>query len=295
MINFFSKLYLLTYYMNIICKTKKIHIWQGGNLLIDFMYKPIVLSLFKLFKYINKDAIIEYKLNCNDFDYINSEELLIWVGNVNIPDFNILKKRNIYTIYYHTEPQLYNINSDEIWLYSIHLYNIHKEHFPNLNFKYVPILPQDTTSYNTFKEDNNIKLVFFGNMCCRIDKYNILQKHDKYHDLIVIYDLWTDELYNNFIMNNSNIFLNVTKSGLFPVLPSVRINKLLSHKCIIISEHTDPVDEEIYKDIIIFCNIEEIMNEFYKLKNKSKEELNIMSENIYNNFNKKFSIDDITF
>ena len=58
----------------------------------------------------------------------------------------------------------------------------------------------------------------------------------------------------------------------------------MSHKCIVISEYTSEIDDELYKDIVIFCKVEDIMNEFYKLKNMNIEDLNKMSEDIYNKF-----------
>jgi len=99
--------------------------------------------------------------------------------------------------------------------------------------------------------------------------------------------LWSDIDFNNYISNRPNIYLNLTKNNT-DVLPSVRINKLLSHKCIIISEHTNVIDEEYYNGIIYFCNINEIENVYRKLINKTNIELQQKANKIYEKFYNKF-------
>jgi hypothetical protein len=108
-----------------------------------------------------------------------------------------------------------------------------------------------------------------------------------------IYNLWNDNDYNNFISSKPNIFLNLTKHIIpniveYNVLPTVRINKLLSHKAIIISEHTNPIDEAYYKDMVYFCNLEEIEDVYQELINKTNIELEQISNNIYEKFYDKF-------
>ena len=69
--------------------------------------------------------------------------------------------------------------------------------------------------------------------------------------------------------------------------------ELLSHKCIIISEHTNKIDEEFYKDIVYFCDINEI-GDFYKnLINKSPQELEIESNEKYKKFYNIFNSNNI--
>lgn len=69
-----------------------------------------------------------------------------------------------------------------------------------------------------------------------------------------------------------------------PILPSIRINKLLSHKCIIISEHTNSKEEKLYKDFVYLKKIDEI-GDFYKsFLTKSNTELEEIAENIHRKF-----------
>ena len=98
-----------------------------------------------------------------------------------------------------------------------------------------------------------------------------------------VYNLWNDTDFNNYITNRPNIFLNLTKDGTV-ALPTVRINKLLSHRCIIISEHTNNADEEYYKDMIYFCDLSSIGSVYEKLINKSNDELVEESNRIYEKF-----------
>ncbi len=87
-------------------------------------------------------------------------------------------------------------------------------------------------------------------------------------------------------------FINLTKNNSC-ILPSVRLNKLLSHKCIIISEYTNDIDQKYYKDIIYFCDINEIENIYKTLKNKSAIELEIESNNKFKKFNSIFNSKNI--
>jgi len=107
------------------------------------------------------------------------------------------------------------------------------------------------------------------------------------NNLEEVYNLWNDTDFNNYISSNPKIYLNLTKNNTY-ALPSVRINKLLSHKCIIISEHTNEIDEEYYKGIIYFCNIDEIENVYRRLVNKTNIELQQESNKIYEKFYNKF-------
>ena len=281
-------------------KSKKIHIWQseGNSHKLDFMYKPIINSLLEFIKN-NINIIVEYKYNNYDNEEIQPNDILLWVGCENIPDFSYFKDKNIYTIYYNTEPDYANFNSDEIWTYSKYLLNNYTKN-ENQIIRFFPIVCENTNHYipYNFKNNDNIKLIFMGNLNYRHEKKGILFNNPIIKDnLIEIYNVWNDGDYNNLISNSPNIFLNLTK-GNTVILPSVRINKLLSHKCIIISEHTNNIDEEFYKDIIYFCNINEIGNIYKILINKSAQELEIESnekyKKFYNMFNSKNIVNLIT-
>ena len=265
---YLNNIKLLENYNNI--KFKKIYLQQGErpDNALQFMYNPIILSITKILEYANPNIHIEYKIN-NDhnFDEIRPDDVLIWVGCDRIPDFNLLNKKGIYTIYYNTEPDTNAYTSNEIWTYSKYL-------FDNYNKK-------------------NMKLIFIGKLDYRPDKRDKLLNNILIKDnLEEVYNLWNDNDFNNYINNNVNIFLNLTKSGTI-ALPSVRINKLLSHKCIIISEHTNEIDEEYYKEIIYFCDINEVGNIYKKLNDNTNVDLQQMSDEIYEKFYNKFNYKNV--
>ncbi len=266
---------------------RKIHIWQAEwekSIKLEFMYKPIVSSVIELLKYSNYNIDIDFKVNNYNFDDIKENEILIWVGCISIPDFNHLRNKKIYTIYYDTEPDT-NIrySSDEIWTYSKYLFNNYKKQFEKQIIKFVPIILEEnipSVPYNILNE--NIKLSFIGHLDCRSEKINKISTN-----IEEINNLWNDEKYNEYIKSNSRIYLNLTKSYTY-VLPSVRINKLLSHKCIIISEHTNDIDEEYYKDMVYFCNIDDINKVYENLLKKSNIELQNEANEKYKKFYDKF-------
>ena len=277
-------------------KSKKIHIWhsKGHDDKLNFMYKPVIISLLEFMKEININIIVEYKNNYYNNDEIQPNDILLWVGCDKIPDFNYFKNKNIYTIYYNTEPELTNINSNEIWTYSKYLFNKYIPH-ENQIIRFFPIICEITNysvPYN-LKNDDKLKLIFMGNFIYRENKKNILINDPLIKEnLIEIYNIWNDNDYNKFISDKPNIFINLIKNDTI-ALSSVRLNKLLSHKCIIISEHTNEIDEEYYKDIIYFCDINDIKNIYKKLMDKTAEELQIEAETKYNKFYNIFNSKNI--
>ena len=274
-------------------KSKKIHIWHSMTNTLNFMYKPIILSLLE---FIKKNIHINVEYKYNNYGEIQPNDILIWVGCDPIPNFNYFKNKNIYTIYYNTEPNYTNPNSDEIWTYSKYLFNTYTKH--NNIIRFFPVWCETTTHYVPYHLKNNLKLIFMGNLNYRHEKKNILFKSPFIkNNLIEIYNIWNDHDYNKLICNSPHIFINLNKSNTI-ILPSVRINKLLSHKCIIISEHTNAVDEEFYKGIIYFCKLNEIEGIYKSLIHKSREELykesNDKYKKFYNIFNSKNVIQFIT-
>jgi hypothetical protein len=265
---------------------KKIHIWQpewNNNMKLEFMYKPVILSIIELLKFSNYNIDINYKVNYYNFDDIKENEILLWVGFINIPDFNHLRNKKIYTIYYNTEPDTNKYASDEIWTYSKYLFNNYEKQFDKQIIQFVPITLQENIPFAPYSIlNNNIKLSFIGNLEYRGDKASRISTN-----IEEINNLWTDEIYNEYINSSSKIYLNLTKSNT-NALPSVRINKLLSHKCIIISEHTNDIDEEYYKDMVYFCNLEDISKIYENLMKKSNIELQNEANEKYKKFYDKF-------
>jgi len=241
-----------------------------------------------------KDLKIEYipVKNAKDLNNIKEYDTLIWLGSY-VPDFSLLKRKNVYIIYYNTEPNINIHDTNEIWTYSKCLFKTYKKNTKNQKIKFLPIVMEKTGIQLNYLSNQEIKLVFMGSLNNRREKKDkLLSSSILKNDLIEVYNLWNDNDYNHFIENKSYIFLNLTKTGT-NALPSVRINKLLSHKCIIISEHTNEVDEVLYKDLLYFCNIEDIENVYSNLKMKSKDELQAIADTFYNTFRKRFCIQNI--
>lgn len=273
-------------------KSNVIHIWQGerNDGALQFMYKPVILSCVKYLEYDNNDIIIDYKINYYNFNEIKANEILIWIGCENIPNFDILKKRGIYCIYYNTEPNIDKFNTNEIWTYSKYLFNSYNKYENTQIIKFVPVICEENIPSVSYINliNNNIKLTFIGLLAYRADKKNILfQNSFIKNNLEEVYNLWNDSDFNNYISNKPSIYLNLTKKNTV-ALQSVRINKLLSHKCIIISEHTNDIDEEYYRDMIYFCNIDEIENVYRNLISKTNIELQYEADKIYEKFYNKF-------
>ena len=106
--------------------TKIIHIYYDhGNEIAEvlaFMYKPILISLIKIINELYPAIQIVLKVNPNDLNNIQEGDTLLWVGSIKIPDFDLLKKKHIYTIHYNSEPYVKYVNSNEIWTYSRYMY-----------------------------------------------------------------------------------------------------------------------------------------------------------------------------
>jgi hypothetical protein len=279
----------------------KIYIFQGEETSgtyagkVEFMYKPIVNSIIKLLNNTYPSIPIIFKINDFNFNELNENDVFIWIGDnkTDTVDYNDLRNRNIHSIYYNSEPDIRIVNSDEIWTYSKYLYNVYEKHGDQI-IKFIPVCDDDSKTFISYKNINpkDLKLYFMGSFNFRRDKYDIIMQNIFMKDKIVeIYNVWNEEDYINLIKqdNPPKIFLNLTKSGLINALPSVRINKLLSNKCIVISEHTNPIDEELYNGIVYFADIDKIADLFIELTNKTSDELEMESETRYQKFKEKFN------
>jgi hypothetical protein len=262
---------------------------------LTFMFKPVVDSITKLLNDTYPSVPIIHKINDYDFlNKLNENDVLIWMGhrgeeNVN---YNDLRNRNVYTISYNTEPFPTIVNSNEIWTYSKYLFNIYEKN-GNQTIKFLPIVCDDSTDFISYKNINpkDLKLYFLGIFHFRQEKYDTIMQNNFMKDkLIELDNIWNEEDYINLITekNRPKIFLNITKTNSV-VLPSVRINKLLSNKCIVISEHTNPIDEELYNGIVYFTDIDKIADLFIELTNKTSGELEMESETRYQKFKEIFN------
>jgi hypothetical protein len=268
----------------------KIHVWQEKHWVLPFMYEPVIFSLKKLLPSIYKERLIDFKIGGGNKDDLKEGNVLIWVGGDPI-NFQELQKKNIYIIHFNLEPYVIISGADEIWTYSRYILKEYKKVFTK-KIKFIPIILDDTVPIIKYSENNTqIKLTFIGNLSInnRIEKKKIINASDV--EINEVYNLWSHEDFNMFIINNIDIYLNITKDTT-KALPSVRINKLLSHKCIIISEHTNDLDEELYKDIVFFKDLNEIGDFFKYLSKKSTTELDIIADNSYQNFVKIFNAEN---
>ena len=274
--------------------TTKIHLWHGEkDGLFTFMYSPVILSIKEVIKTIYPHVEINYKSDYYEWEDIKPTDTLIWVGEIVKPDFNYFKDKNIYTVYYNTEPYIENVSSDEIWTYSRYMFNLHSQEYKQGNqiIRYIPILcEKNVPSAPYLFKDSPMNLVFMGGFHLRVDKKSILDEYPFIKDnLQEVYNLWNDRDFTTFVSSKPHIYLNVTKTNNV-VLPSFRLNKLLSHRCIIISNHTNPLDEVDYKDLIIFCDLREMESEYKKLLELSNEELHQKSNQIYKKFYSRFTL-----
>jgi hypothetical protein len=214
-------------------------------------------------------------------------DIVIWVG---VPfmeghhEIQQLKKRNIYTIHFNLEPHVEDFGSDETWTYSLYMYEQHK--CLQRIIKFIPIIYDETLPKTNYL--NKIKeLTFIGGITDgRVHKEKIINESDV--NIHCINHLWSDKDYNLFIINHASIYLSLTKCET-RTLASVRINKLLSHRCIIISEKTNDKDEELYKDMVFFRELNEIGPLFKSLIAMSPEELNNIAELAHQKFISKFN------
>jgi hypothetical protein len=265
-----------------------IYICQTDKSFFPFMFYPIINSLIKILPLIYNNKKIEFSLTNKNLKNVVKGDILIWVG-VNSPNFNEFRKNGVYTIHFNVEPYIENKGSDEIWTYSLYMYEMHKR--INKIIKFIPIIHDDTLpKINYFKNNNSMKLTFFGKLAYeRKGKGRMIQNS---HVIInEIYNLWSEKDFNSYIINNTDIFLNIIRIRT-KALPSVRINKLLSHKCIIISEHTNPQDEELYKDIVFFRNLNEIGSLYKSLIAMPISELEMIAEKAHQKFISIFNIDN---
>lgn len=277
-----------------------VHIWHGerNDNHIQFMYKPIVDNIVLLFNELNNIyPVKKINITINDYDLssINKYDIFIWIGNekIDMVPFKELTVLDVYTIYFNTEPG--NVSCpyfeiDEIWTYSINNILITKYPFKCKVKFFFLILPitHETISY---QNKSNLGLFHLGPLVkwninrSREEKWNLLKKSEILKERLHIIDnVWTDEAFN-LLLNNNNfgIIINIHKKGCNS-LESVRINKLLNHKLIIISEHCCLEEEYLYKNLVFFCNINQVELIFKRLIQLSKLKIQLLSDYIYQQF-----------
>ena len=265
---------------------------------LQFMYKPITDSLVNMFNYLRhvcEIGNIIVKRGGIEWSDISSYDIFIWIGNENLTyvPFETLSQRNVYTIFFDTEPGPINCpfnDIGEIWTYSI--YNILKsDNVLKCKFKYIFLSLKSNNIIDYY--DKNIHLYHFGpliqwnNERSRTEKWKLLENYQILKDkLIIETNVWDEKSYSNLLTrNNFGIILNLHKKNCYS-LESVRINKFLSNGVIIISEHCCQEEEELYKNMVFFSSLDMIEKLFIRITKLSNDQLESLSKLIYYNYQK---------
>jgi hypothetical protein len=93
---------------------------------LHFMYKPFVDTIRTLFSS-HPHLSIEYYHRSMDYEIMEAEDVLIFIGMVDRPGFDYFNNRGIYTIYYNTEPDVDWHPCREIWTYSKYAFEIYSK------------------------------------------------------------------------------------------------------------------------------------------------------------------------
>lgn len=287
---------------------KTIHLCHNGNQKIIYMYEPFTKTIFDGFKSLNSSIVIKEQYGRIDFEKIQDGSIFIFVGNYHegqtfrVIPWEALHKKNVYTIYFQTEPRS-NLNLsyefiDEMWDYGHHnidRYDTHSLFFPHI--RYIPA-GVNLKKKHMIQSDICDKLIFLGGVYDNrlsfkrfIDSSPILRKA-----FISINNIWDENSFSKLLENTKGIFLNfhkfesefsqISKHFNKPVAP--RISKLLNSKCLIISTRCYEKDEEEYKDMVSFCNNDEIEAEFLRLSRMTKEERQLLADTRYDLFKSRF-------
>ena len=281
-----------------------VHIWQGERDILEFMYKPVVQSIIDYFMSslgVPRERI-SYRVNCRDWHTLVKGDVLVWVGCDSIPDFSAIRGLvggGVYMIYYNTEPFCEDVASDEVWTYSRFMYSeICKSWGGNkLSVggvtgssqvtKYVPIICEKGAPRVRYGEEQvSQNIVFLGYILCRQCKLHFFSPEFRV-SILSKYDLWNDADYNAFLMGTPYIYLNLKKMDTVTI-PAVRVNKLLSHGAIIVSENVHADDQAEYEGLVYFGDLTQLEGIFRGLLEKSAEELREISDAIYSRFCAKF-------
>jgi hypothetical protein len=284
-----------------------VHIWQGEwhdeRNVITFMYKPVVESIIDFFMSslgVPRDRI-NYRVNCFEWHTFVKGDVFVWVGCVSIPDFHAIRLSHggVYTIYYNTEPVCEDVASDEVWTYSRFMYSeickscggkklsVGGVTGSNQVTKYVPIICEKGAPRVRYGEEPvSQNIAFLGYILCRHCKFHFFSP-EFIANIFSKYDLWNDTYYNAFLLGTPYIYLNLTKFDTI-AMPSVRVNKLLSHGAIIVSENVHEDDQADYEGLVFFGDLTQLEGIFRGLLEKSAEELREISDAIYSRFCAKF-------
>lgn len=277
---------------------KNVYIWHGdgwGGNKLSWMYAPARKTLVEGFKNLVNEKYIDERVKFYKWDIIKPNSIFIWIGEYHaerVP-WNQLKKKNIYTIYYQTEPwnenKRWNFNANEIWDYSLrNVYKIRKELIKKekkpRKIRYVP--PGYLLS-KKLSQQKNSNIIFFGDTHWR-PQYKAMK--NKFRDkLIHIFNIWNQPDFDKYIIEKpkGSIFLNLHKHNKCLCAEGLRFSQLLSAGCLIISEKCDTLDENIFKDYVTFTNnCHKEYNNFIKMPLQDRQK---KADNILEKYKKEFS------
>ena len=270
---------------------KNVYIWHGdgwGGDKLNWMYAPARKTLVEGFK--NYNVNIDTRVKCYDWKLVKPESIFIWVGEYHagrVP-WKQFKQKNIYTIYYQSEPwnegKKWNFDAREIWDYSMR--NVVEIKKRVKNSKVVRYVPAGYLDSNKFILSEKNKLVFFGDKRWRPQYPAIKNKlKDK---LVNIFNIWNIKQFNDFIKKDGvGIFLNLHKHNKCICVESLRMSQLLSAGGLVISERSSQLDENMYKDIVIFTN--DFEKEYNKLMGLTLEDRMCLADKNLEKYKKEFS------
>ena len=297
----------LPYTANIYNNVNELNIYICiGNHKIKYMYEPIITTIIHGFKHILPTSHVQLIFDIKNND-IKENSIFVFVGIVNLDSvpWKILKSKNIYNIYYQTEPisSIYIDTTyiDVIWDYSFNNIEKYETMLNNTHIRYIPCAYSKKEPIN-YKSKNHVKLIFFGKVFDdRISFWKYLKASSSLlkNNLEEIYNIWNENVFENFLKKKFvGVFINIHKNQnihktLDYPLESFRISKLLNSKILILSTRCNEKDEEMYRDLVTFCDTDQIENEYKLLLNMSPLKRQELADNRYNIFKNRFSIKTI--
>jgi len=285
-------------------QSKIIHVWYTHEEIPCFMYQPIIVTLKSVLPKLFPLALLNFSSTKNlPWKELESGSTIIWVGGhweCFFEQLHNLKSKNVYTVFYNTEPYFVYNETHEIWTYSKFIFENYVKQFPEQKVLYFPVMCEENVPripYKSISSCDETCLIFLGSFHCRQEKHALLLQSDSMKTALKeIYYIWDESSYHELVGRKGHIFLNVTKSleGNFPVLPTFRVHKLLGRGALIISEYSNVKDDDdVHKDLLFYTDVELIPSVFEMLKMKSPEELQTLSDGIYEKFHTYFCAENI--
>tara|TARA_Y100001958_G_C21185065_1_gene514286 strand:+ start:70 stop:921 length:852 start_codon:yes stop_codon:yes gene_type:complete len=222
---------------------------------------------------------------------INKDILVIFLGNPKHEDLlKILKLPNNTDIIIYETECIYNNSIHlssyykckkviSVWTYSMHNYDVLQQN--NIPSYYFPF---GYSKYYDYRQNiktikNNVITVLCDRLDDRLNRIKHINTENK--------KAWNNKEWQKEIADN-HIVINLHKYENSKDFHSPRFVPLLSNGIRIISEHCPQKDEELFKDFIDFCNINEM--QYYIDKYKTENKKNIIRNDIVDKFRIRFNM-----